>query len=134
MGAPPSASTALQLVGDAPHAAWGEALNIQVPWYGEAHPASQVNSPAAEPCRFVSLSSIPANLKLPSLNTSLRDTARRLRDGAVPAQRFARPVRVDYHSNMHAVILNIYAMSALRHRVKSFACCCMAQALGQTES
>mmetsp|Transcript_869 Transcript_869/g.2685 ORF Transcript_869/g.2685 Transcript_869/m.2685 type:complete len:544 (+) Transcript_869:814-2445(+) len=42
MGTPPSASTALQLVADAPHAAWGESLNVQVPWYGEAHPASQV--------------------------------------------------------------------------------------------
>lgn len=45
MGVPPSASTALQLVADAPHAAWGEPLNGQMPWYGEAHPASQVPAP-----------------------------------------------------------------------------------------
>jgi glutaredoxin len=42
MGAPPSAGTVLQLVENAPHAAWGECLNVQVPWYGDAHPASQV--------------------------------------------------------------------------------------------
>ena len=43
MGAPPSAGTVLQLVENAPHAAWGECLNVQVPWYGDAHPASQVS-------------------------------------------------------------------------------------------
>lgn len=43
MGAPPSAGTVLQLVDDAPHAGWGECLNVQVPWYGDAHPASQVS-------------------------------------------------------------------------------------------
>ncbi len=50
MGAPPSASTALQLVEDAPHAAWGEPLNTQVPWYGDAHPASQAR--ASKTCSF----------------------------------------------------------------------------------
>lgn len=42
MGSPPRGTTALQLMADAPHASWGQALNAQVPWYGEPHPASQV--------------------------------------------------------------------------------------------
>lgn len=55
MGAPPSAGTVLQLVENAPHAAWGECLNVQVPWYGDAHPASQVSR-----CRAYAVRSSPA--------------------------------------------------------------------------